>query len=58
MAACTEVYAICDLKQRGSGRGHHFKETSPQELLKWDGVLVFDGVLGGSKGAMLRRFDR
>ena len=58
VAECTEVYAICDLKTRGSGLGHRFKETSPQELLKWDGVLVFDGVLGGSRGAMLRRFDR
>jgi len=58
VAECTEVYAITDLKLRGSGRGHRFKETSPQELVKWDGVLVFDGVLGGSKGAMLRRFDR
>lgn len=54
IAKCTEVYAITDLKLRGSRCGHQFRETSPQELLKWDGVLVFDGVLGGSNGAMLR----
>jgi len=58
IAECTEMHAITNLKTRGSGRGHRFKETSPQELLRWDGVLVFDGVLGGSRGAMLRRFDR
>ena len=57
VAECTQVYAITDLKICGSGRGHHFNETSPQELLPWDGILVFDGVLGGSKGAMLRRWD-
>ena len=55
---CTEVYAITELKLRGSGRGHRFKETSPQEMVRWDGVLVFDGALGGSNGAILRRFDR
>jgi len=55
VAECTQIYAITDLKICGSGRGHQFKETSPQELLRWDGVLVFDGVLGGSRGAMLRQ---
>jgi len=57
VATCTEIYAITDLKLRGSGRGHRFKETSPQELLKWDGVTAMDGVLGGSRGAILRCFD-
>jgi len=58
VSTCTELYAITDLKLRGSGRGHRFKETSPQELLKWDGITVLDGVLGGSRGAILRRWDR
>jgi len=55
---CTEVYAITELRTRGSGRGHRFKEMSPQEMLKWDGVVVMDLVLGGSRGAIRRRFDR
>jgi len=55
---CTEVYAITELKTQGSGVGHCFKETCPAQMLHWDGILVFDGVLGGSHGAMLRRFDR
>jgi len=58
VAECTEVYAIPSLRTRGSGQGHCFKETSPQEMLQWDGVVVMDGVLGGSRGAILRRFDR
>ena len=28
------------------------------ELVHWDGILVYDGVLGGSRGSMLRRWDR
>jgi len=56
VAECTELCAISS-KLRGSGRGHRFAETSPAELVKWDGVLIFDGVLEGSKGAMLRRWD-
>jgi len=58
VATCTEIYSIFDLKLRGSGRGHQWKETSPMELLKWDCILLFDGVLGGSNGAILRRWDR
>jgi len=54
----TEIYSIFDLKLRGSGHGHHWKETSPMELIKWDGIIFYDGVLGGSHGAMLRRWDR
>ena len=57
VSECTEVYAITELRTRGSRRGHRFKETLPQEMLKWDGVVVMDGVLGGSSGAILRRFD-
>lgn len=32
--------------------------ANPQELVRWDGVLTRDGVRGGSKGGILRRFDR
>ena len=31
---CAEVHAITDVKVRGSGRGHRFKETLPQELVQ------------------------
>lgn len=40
-----------------SGYGHHFKSTNPPELIHFDGVLFHDGVLGGSNGAIYRRFD-
>jgi len=45
------------LASYGSGYGHSFEPTNAAELLRWDGVLVTDGVRGGSKGAILRRFD-
>lgn len=41
-----------------SGYGHHFKSTNPPELIHFDGVLFHDGVLGGSNGAIYRRFDK
>ena len=52
----TNLYAVGEL-ELGCGYGHHFETTSAAELLHWDGVLVMDGVRGGSRGAILRRFD-
>lgn len=52
----SNLYAILDLNL-GNGYGHHYRNTDPAELLRWDGVTVMDGVRGGSDGAMLRRFD-
>ena len=51
----TNVYAANEF---GDGYGHKFVNTTPTELLQWDGVLVRDGVRGSSKGAILRRFDK
>ena len=41
----------------GNGYGHSFKNVTIDEMVKWDGVVVMDGALGGSRGAILRRFD-
>ena len=41
----------------GSGCGHSFKSIAFHEAVNWDGVVVMDGALGGSSGAILRRFD-
>lgn len=53
----TNLYAVGEL-DLGSGYGHSYTNTNAAELLRWDGVLVMDGVRGGSDGAILRRFDR
>jgi len=53
---CTNLYAVSEL-ELGSGYGHYFETTSAQELVQWDGVLVMDGVPGGSKGGILQRFN-
>ena len=41
----------------GNGYGHSFKNVTIDEMVRWDGVIVLDGALGGSRGAILRRFD-
>jgi len=56
VAKYTNLHAVGEL-ELGSGCGHNFETTNAAELLRWDGVLVTDGIRGGSKGAMLRRFD-
>jgi hypothetical protein len=55
VACMSNTYAHRDLKL-GSEYGHSFRNTYASELLRWDGVLVMDGVRGGSDGAILRRF--
>jgi len=57
VARWTNMYACEELGILGGGYGHEFKATTPIECLQWDGSVVMDGVLGGSKGAFLRRFD-
>jgi len=52
----TNLYAVGEL-ELGCGHGHDFETTTAAELVHWDGVLVMDGVPGGSKGVILRRFD-
>jgi len=53
----TNVHACEALGILGGGYGHEFKATTPMECLQWDGSVVMDGMLGGSKGAFLRCFD-
>ena len=51
------MYAAGELQILGSGYGHRFESVEPPELLQWDGSVVMDGVLGGSSGGILKRFD-
>lgn len=53
----SNVYGLNEL-DIGSGFGHKYENTTADELLRWDGVVVMDGVRGGSSGAILRRFDK
>ncbi len=57
VAKWSNLYAIGELDIMGSGYGHKFNPVLPAEMLQWDGTIVMDGVLGGSNGAILRRFD-
>ena len=40
----------------GGSYGHKFKRVELHELVRFDGVVVKDGVCGGSVGAMYRRW--
>ena len=42
----------------GASYGHNWTPTTAKELVNFDGVLVRDGVLGGTQGALHRRWDR
>lgn len=42
----------------GASYGHTWKQVTNQEMVIFDGVLVRDGVLGGSQGAIHRRWDK
>ena len=57
VSSWSNLYAVGEL-ELGSGYGHQYRNVTADELLRWDGVLVMDGVRGGSDGAILRRFDK
>jgi len=57
VARWTNLYAAGELGILGGGYGHEFQSVSPQEVMQWDGTVVMDGVLGGSHGSFLSRFD-
>ena len=57
VARWSNLYACEELGSLGGGYGHEFKATTPIECMQWDGSVVMDGVLGGSRGGFLRRFD-
>ena len=42
----------------GASYGHTWNAVTVKELVIFDGILVRDGVLGGSQGAIYRRWDR
>ena len=52
----TNSYAY--LQGQGSDYGHVWKNTTAAEILHFDGVLFHDGTLGGSNGALYRRWDK
>ena len=41
----------------GASYGHNWTPTTTKELINFDGILVRDGVLGGTQGALHRRWD-
>ena len=53
-----EVFSLMYAYQIGLGGsyGHSFKTLSLDELVRFDGVLVQDGVRGGSQGGIHRRW--
>jgi hypothetical protein len=53
----SNCYAMGQLRM-GMLYGHAFLPPNAAELLRWDGVVAMDGVRGGSKGAILRRFNK
>ena len=55
-ARWSNTYAVRDL-DIGNGLKHKYENVTMDELLRWDGVIVMDGALGGSRGAIFRRFD-
>lgn len=42
----------------GASYGHMWKVATAAELVHFDGILIIDGVLGGSNGAIHRRFQK
>ena len=51
----SNLYA-CSLGLIGGQYSHAFKPIKVHELVHWDGVLVRDGALGGSNGALFQRW--
>ena len=51
----SNIYAL-DIELGGS-YGHEFNNVMIKELVNFDGVLVKDGVRGGSNGALYRRWQ-
>ena len=51
----TNLYA-CTIGLLGGQYSHSFKAVKVQELVHFDGVVVRDGALGGSNGALYQRW--
>jgi len=62
MGFYTEVEKFTNMSKAESGAGgtygHRWKQTDAAELTRFDGVLIRDGVLGGSQGGLHRRWDK
>ena len=52
----TNYYAYIELGLSGQQYGHSYDPVTIEELLHFDGVVVRDGVNGGSSGAIYRRW--
>ena len=51
----TNIYA-CAIGLLGGQYSHVYKPVKVQELIHFDGVVVRDSILGGSNGALYRRW--
>ena len=58
----TEVEKFTNMSKAGSRIGgnyvHNWKVAIAAELVQFDGILIRDGVLGGSNSAIYRRFQK
>ena len=58
----TEVERFTNMSKAESGFGssyyHSWKLATATELVHFDGVMIRDGVIGGSNGTIYRRFQQ
>lgn len=58
VSSWSNLYADSELGILGGGYGHEYQPTNPAEMLQQDGSVVMDGVLDGSRGSFLSRFNK
>ena len=51
----SNIYALGLELGLGGTYGHTYKKSISKELVRFDGCLVRDGVIGGSGGTLYRR---
>ena len=54
VAIFSNIYETRDLRIGATGLDSHHDQCKPNDFLKFDGVLLMDGVKGGCNGAMYR----
>ena len=55
VAIFTNAYVA--LSGCGAGYGHRWESVTPQDIVRYFAILIWDGVLGGSHGALYQRWD-
>ena len=53
-----EKYTNVYMCLQGQSYGHNCPNTTAMELLHFDAILIYDGVLGGSNGALYKRWEK